>query len=675
MANNLPDAIMGLTGYTGSVVDRAIAFFNNPGFAAASVMAQMGAADSSRSSGAARIRYEDGIELIENDWTDISTAWTGYDSSKMSVASGVFRSEWDTGEGTPSLYRTYVVPATKSIRLCGVINVVASPAASADQYTVIGVQVSASAPSDYSNFVGIGVNEQNKPCLFDVPGVARVPDGAAALAAGVYYVTIYADENSINFSILNSTRTVEYFSRKDRSTTLPGTMNLLMAINTDSRKSSGNTIGAVFAKSNHASARSRADVTAEGVATHQLFTRPLPLEDDTLRVELPPAYDSRMPFPLVLFCHGGGHDASDIGNSNTADLVRALATSTYGYITASPTIGSQTPWGYPGSVTRLIDAYRYMRDHFNIGPVLLLGASQGFLTCLTALAGKDIPCIAGVYGMYPVTSLRAEYDNPTHTSQIESVYDFEGEAEYAAATAGYDPQLRQGWEFRGVRIRTAASPGDTVVSKATNSDLFLAKLLPYVPEATNLTCTGEHGAVSQTSVSDVNSFFQRCLGQQTPFTFTAATSPWISPEQLPWRVDIDPFMTPYNTAVAAWTTAVSSSDVYCAELDSDGTQNGLVDWLISPPPGTYTLEVMFTKNTSRGIMKFQLDDGAGTFATLGTIDAYNGSLTRNNKDSLTGLAITGSTRRRVLRVLMDTKNASASSYIGSIQHITLRRIL
>lgn len=140
---------------------------------------------------------------------------------------------------------------------------------------------------------------------------------------------------------------------------------------------------------------------------------------------------------------------------------------------------------------------------------------------------------------------------------------------------------------------------------------------------------------------------------------------------VPWRFDISMFTTAAGK-VGTWTTVVDTACVYNARLSSDGAQNNSLDYSVTLAVGTWTIELLHTTNSDSGIYTIQLDDGAGVFTTVGTIDAYTASITRNVLASVTGVVVT-TFRKRTLRILVSTKNVSSSNYGAKLQQLTLRR--
>lgn len=138
-----------------------------------------------------------------------------------------------------------------------------------------------------------------------------------------------------------------------------------------------------------------------------------------------------------------------------------------------------------------------------------------------------------------------------------------------------------------------------------------------------------------------------------------------------WTVDLDGL----NVIGATNGTRTPTQDSVCfygGYLQSGGTQNERFDWPVMLGAGTWTIALLCVNAGSGGIATVQLDDGAGNFSNVGTVDLYNAVLTRNVAASFTGVVV-GTTGKKTVRVLMATKNASSSNYYLFLQHIALLR--
>lgn len=137
-------------------------------------------------------------------------------------------------------------------------------------------------------------------------------------------------------------------------------------------------------------------------------------------------------------------------------------------------------------------------------------------------------------------------------------------------------------------------------------------------------------------------------------------------DKLPWLIDINSFMTPISHV--GWNTnTLYSSAIYNGSRTSSGAQNAEINFDVVLGAGTWTIEAMYMKSSGSGIYTFQIDG-----ATVGTIDTYLASTTYNNLSSISNISIINTGKKR-LKIIMATKNSSASGYFGYIQHIQLRR--
>lgn len=136
----------------------------------------------------------------------------------------------------------------------------------------------------------------------------------------------------------------------------------------------------------------------------------------------------------------------------------------------------------------------------------------------------------------------------------------------------------------------------------------------------------------------------------------------------PWIIDIDPFMT--ATAHTNWDNLTQSSIlIYGATKDSSGVQNDEINWDVVVPAGVWTFELMHFRDVDRGIYTVYFDT-----TVVGTIDGYGLVPVRNRRDSLAGLVFASTTAKRRLKLKMATKGGLSSGYLGSIQHVQLKRI-
>lgn len=135
---------------------------------------------------------------------------------------------------------------------------------------------------------------------------------------------------------------------------------------------------------------------------------------------------------------------------------------------------------------------------------------------------------------------------------------------------------------------------------------------------------------------------------------------------LPWKIDINVFTAPAtNTNFSTITQA--SNFLMGGVRQSSGAQNDEVGWDVVLAAGTWTVEIICTKGTTRGVYNISLDG-----LSIGTLDSYAASTTDNNVLSITGVTVASTGKKRLL-LRMAAKNTSASSYVGTLNLVSLLR--
>ena len=146
-------------------------------------------------------------------------------------------------------------------------------------------------------------------------------------------------------------------------------------------------------------------------------------------------------------------------------------------------------------------------------------------------------------------------------------------------------------------------------------------------------------------------------------SITTATIPTYSRQVL---VAADGAASTIVAPVGVWTPTYIADPAYYGWVNqSDGTQNDQISFDFSCDAGTYTLELYHLAFLSRGVYTVQVDG-----VTAGTIDGYATGLTPT-RSALTGIVIGAGAH--TVTLLMATKNASATGYIGQAERIALTR--
>jgi hypothetical protein len=116
------------------------------------------------------------------------------------------------------------------------------------------------------------------------------------------------------------------------------------------------------------------------------------------------------------------------------------------------------------------------------------------------------------------------------------------------------------------------------------------------------------------------------------------------------------------------TLAQSSADYFGGELQSDGTQSDEVTFQKYLQSGTYTLALAYKTGPTHGIFTIFIDG-----VQLGsTIDSWVSAGGVSQWSTISGVVIPTSDVHAI-RLLMATKNASATSFFGIIHGIIMTR--
>ena len=223
-------------------------------------------------------------------------------------------------------------------------------------------------------------------------------------------------------------------------------------------------------------------------------------------------YNAANPTTLVIYAHGAGEtERGMLTDSLKSATVTAMINA--GYILAGSAAHGTQNWGNQASVDDYADLYNYCAQNYNVGKVIVWGQSMGGLDSLLTLAENKVPNVVGWIGTYPVCNLANLYSLGTYTGAINTAYAITGTAPatYANQTYGHDPSLKWGAAFRSLPMRFYASPGDSVVPKANNTDVLAALVTTSSREHSVVVCSGNHGDPSHFQPSDYLAFMSRCL--------------------------------------------------------------------------------------------------------------------------------------------------------------------
>lgn len=448
---------------------------------------------------------EDGVQYIEKWATFTSANWNTVTHNQISGGKlyGLGTTQSPAGSARPMS-----VPKGSKFRITSTVNWVTG----GGNYVMFGLCKNA-APLAVSAVGAVmwGVTVGGQPVRFNngaVTGYASanmtaVEGSTATTSTWSYTVCIVGDENGISVSLTQSTHSVEWTDYIPWSAVVSDFVSACLWVN-DTRALSGSSIGPMLLSTSSTTAVPRATIED---ATEWVVTA-VDAAGDNMRICLPTNYDSRVPSPVIMYYHGGAGSETEAYDPAKRTMMQTLSDA--GYIIAS-TNGAGFNWGNSAGLLSYLYLYRYLRDHFAIGPIHHLGQSMGGLASTLSMASRGMPA-ASLALIYPVTNLAALYANPTFTSVINTAYGIPGSGTYAARTAGHDPNLMPGKVFRGLPIWATASYADVTVNRVANLDAFVTNVTPFASEITTRTSTGLHGDATNFDAATATSllaFFDR----------------------------------------------------------------------------------------------------------------------------------------------------------------------
>lgn len=246
-------------------------------------------------------------------------------------------------------------------------------------------------------------------------------------------------------------------------------------------------------------------------AEHSHFLRPRSFNStERWRLDRPKTYVPTDGADLCLFMHWAitADDITPWSDSRMQAMRKAISDSGMFFASASDGGVAGDRYGAPVSLTNYLALYQYVRDNYNIKKLFVLAPSGGAFPALNLLTHDGFPTPAAMALISPGTDLAAVYAaSPTYAALIRPAYGMDATGtDYATKSAGYDPALRAGSDFRPVPTIWFTSASDTVVPTATHVTPMVAKLSPYSTQ-TVVTRTGIHLDADQFQPSDVTTFF------------------------------------------------------------------------------------------------------------------------------------------------------------------------
>lgn len=461
--------------------------------------------DQNLSRAKAAAAHSDSTTFVES-WSNLN-AWTPNTASNASVSNGKL---YSTGAGANSgLNHSWSVSATGRSKIAVPVTLVAGGTAGS---VIVGVSndTAGAAPSGGVTFTR-GIQFSNASSTinkYDGNNGTVAATSIGTWTAGTWNVIISVDENGLSIVAVAADGSKEVQAKWTRAQI--GTINNITVFNSDSRTTTGHYINPLVARSSLSSTLSAEMSTQRTVVWNSI-------NGNNIRIAFPPNYDSRIPAPVVLYTHGStGNELSPAvqGGPTTAvanalNAAGCIVASTVGKSAAASPANPGDEWGNQSILDSVVALYRYIRDRYAIGPVVIWGQSMGGLAALLTTANHSIPGIAAVMLNEPVCSLSAAFTGGTFGAGIKDAYNLAANgSDYASKTAGHDPMLFPPAAYRGIPMWLSTSNGDTYVPPADHVNKIVTKLTDPVVYMG----TGQHGDVSMFPATAQANWLKLILG-------------------------------------------------------------------------------------------------------------------------------------------------------------------
>lgn len=209
---------------------------------------------------------------------------------------------------------------------------------------------------------------------------------------------------------------------------------------------------------------------------------------------------------LVVYHLGSSETEASWRTSSDKATIRA-ALSAAGYMVAS--VDAEYNWGNQTAVNAYAALIAAVEALTSVDKVLHVAQSMGGLASLVGISQGAFQA-DGWAGIFPACSLAQPYAG-SFTAVIKTAYGIASDgSDYASKTAGHDPVLMSGSLFT-LPMRFYASTADTVIPKASHTDVMAALVAATTPESTVVACSGDHGDPSHFQPTDLVDFLGRCV--------------------------------------------------------------------------------------------------------------------------------------------------------------------
>lgn len=457
--------------------------------------------------GAATATFIDSMAAaIDEQWANLGN-WVLATGTNLQVSGGKLYANGAGGNSAAN--RSLALASGDTARLVAKVNTVGTLNRSGGIIVGVNKDAAGAAPSaGGSNSFGIYLRSNNATAQQMDSGAATDLTGQPAMLTDKsYVVTVSVDATYISVVAVETSAGTELRCRKTRAAF--GSVNNFFVFNSDANTLTGFSIDRLGARKAVASVGSAVEAFGERVHWSGDGT-------NDFKLHLPTSYDSRKPLKLVMCFHGNGSDENHWAtNANGKTVKDALVAAGYAVLGCTYAANKST-WGAQVSLDAYVAAFNRAASLYPVGSVCFYANSMGGIESLLSLAERRIPGVCAWVGTSPTTNLADNYTSSGAVANgfpalIDTAYGINGGNPYATATAGHDPMLLPVSAFRGIPMLFLAATDDTVVAKASNTDVFVAKLGSANATTVQAGITGGHSFSFSAYTSQIVAFFNAAL--------------------------------------------------------------------------------------------------------------------------------------------------------------------
>jgi dienelactone hydrolase len=198
----------------------------------------------------------------------------------------------------------------------------------------------------------------------------------------------------------------------------------------------------------------------------------------------------------LIAAHGAGDDPRTFCDSYASGAVASQVNELIddGWIVLAPEFNQV--FGSPEALNRIKRAHTYAQANWDVTAVGLLGFSMGGGIMAMALQRRPFPIQVALL-VAPAVDFQFAKPPATadggYVSNAWAAFGVTNAADFATASAEWEPDNQSPWEYAGYRLRVQSSTSDSTISRSAVL-AWLNPVAPYLAELSDVATTSGHSA-------------------------------------------------------------------------------------------------------------------------------------------------------------------------------------